>query len=586
VRSLRTIADSYRARLVVGYLLVAAVFSVAWLWSLYGPVTSAVLREQERNLKAVAQTSALYAAETTFSPEATAKHLGTIADVRVTIISAEGTVLADSSNDPALMDNHASRPEVSAALLGKTGVARRISKTDGADELYIAVPTTWNGARAVIRVSQPIAEIGSIARASRGLGLGLLLAAIVIASGIATWASGAAARPIRELSSAAEDMARGNLSVEIPGVPSDLVPLAEALSVLRRQMRARLTALESEQKTLRTALNGLSDAVFLLEGGTIRYANSAAGRIFKMPQRGWRDAALFDVGLPESLVGTIAAHLGSTESFAAELDSDPLGRTLRLAVIPLDADREEGRALVVVSDVTERARLDRVRRDFVANASHELKTPVAGIQLLAESAGDAAADGDVEQSLLFSAQIHAEAVRLERLVSDLLDLSRLETAEQSGEITDIRQAIENAVVSHRAAAARNDLSLEVDLSSIRGIDVFVAAQRTDVAVALDNLIDNAIAYTEQGGVSITVIATETVVRIMVADTGTGIPADDLPRIFERFYRVDRARSRESGGTGLGLALVRHVVERSGGTVVVASEEGVGTTFTVSLQRAT
>ena len=209
-----------------------------------------------------------------------------------------------------------------------------------------------------------------------------------------------------------------------------------------------------------------------------------------------------------------------------------------------------------------------------------------GIQLLAESAADAAADGDVEQSLLFSAQIHAEAVRLERLVRDLLDLSRLETAAQSGELTDVRQAIENAVVSHRAAATRSGLSLDVDLSAIRGVDVFVAAERTDVAVALDNLLDNAIAYTEKGGA--THHASPPARRSsasLVSDTGTGIPADDLPRIFERFYRVDRARSRESGGTGLGLALVRHVVERSGGTVVVASEEGVGTTFTLSLSRA-
>jgi two-component system phosphate regulon sensor histidine kinase PhoR len=140
-------------------------------------------------------------------------------------------------------------------------------------------------------------------------------------------------------------------------------------------------------------------------------------------------------------------------------------------------------------------------------------------------------------------------------------------------------------VSHRAAATRGELSLDVDLSAIRGVDVFVAAERTDVAVALDNLIDNAIAYTEEGGASIAVTASDTIVRVMVADTGTGIPAKDLPRIFERFYRVDRARSRESGGTGLGLALVRHVVERSGGTVIVASEEGVGTTFTMSLKRA-
>jgi len=585
MRPLRAIGDSYRARLVIGYLLVAAVFAAAWLFSLYGPVTRAVLREQQRNLAAVAQTSALYAAETSGSPQQVAQELVTDSDLRVTIVAADGTVLGDSRNDPATMENHASRPEVIAALGGEAGIARRVSRTDGAEELYIAVPTTWRGEPAVLRVSQPIAEIGSIARASRQLGLVLLLAAVAIASAIAAWASGAAAKPIGELSATAQKMAGGGLDVEIPDVPSDLVPLAESLHTLREQMRARLTALENEQKTLRTALNGLSDAVFLLEGDTIRYANSAAGRIFRTPPSGWRDTRLREVGLPESLAGLIAAQLDSSARFASELDPDPMGRTLRLAVVPLGTVREDRRTLVVVSDVTERARLDRVRRDFVANASHELKTPVAGIQLLAESAGSAAADGDVEQSLHFSAQIHAEAVRLERLVRDLLDLSRLESTAPSGELTDVRQAIENAVVGHRAAAGRAGLSLDVDLSAISGVDVFVVAEPTDVAVALDNLVDNAITYTERGGATIGVTATDDTVRIVVADTGGGIPASDLPRIFERFYRVDRARSRESGGTGLGLALVRHVVERSDGTITVSSEEGVGTTFTMTLKRA-
>ena len=194
MRPLRGIGDSYRARLIVGYLLVAAVFSAAWLWSLYGPVSRAVLKEQERNLKAVAQTSALYTAEASGSAQVTASQLVTVADVRVTIVSADGTVLADSRNDPATMDNHLSRPEVSAAMRGDTGVAKRVSKTDGVEELYIAVPTTWKGDPAVLRISQPIAEIGSISQESQRLGLLLLLTAIAIAAGIAAWASGAAAQ--------------------------------------------------------------------------------------------------------------------------------------------------------------------------------------------------------------------------------------------------------------------------------------------------------------------------------------------------------------------------------------------------------
>jgi len=278
-------------------------------------------------------------------------------------------------------------------------------------------------------------------------------------------------------------------------------------------------------------------------------------------------------------------HLSDVGPFATELQADPLGRTLRLLVAPLDDATGEGRTLAVVSDITERARLDAVRRDFVANASHELKTPVAGIQLLAESAETAASDGDIETSLMFSRQIEAEAARLKRLVGDLLDLSRLDTAPEPGAITDVRAAVENALAGHRGAAARAGLVLEADLSAVRDVDVFAAADPTDVAVALDNLVDNALAYTAEGSVRIAVKTSSGSVTIAVSDTGPGIAPEHLPRIFERFYRVDRARSRDNGGTGLGLALVRHVAERSGGTVSVDSRVGSGSTFTLRFPRA-
>lgn len=188
-------------------------------------------------------------------------------------------------------------------------------------------------------------------------------------------------------------------------------------------------------------------------------------------------------------------------------------------------------------------------------------------------------------ALTFTRQIEAEAARLKRLVSDLLDLSRLDSAPEAGAITDMRTAIENVIVSHRAAANRKGLTLEAELSAVRGQNVFAAADVTDVAIALDNLVDNAIAYTEVGSVRIRVKANGSFVTVKVTDTGHGIAEEHLPRIFERFYRIDRARSRESGGTGLGLALVKHVVERSGGNVTVSSTLGEGTTFTVVVPRA-
>jgi two-component system phosphate regulon sensor histidine kinase PhoR len=185
----------------------------------------------------------------------------------------------------------------------------------------------------------------------------------------------------------------------------------------------------------------------------------------------------------------------------------------------------------------------------------------------------------------FLGQIGAEAEKLRRLVADLLDLSRLESKAATGVVSDVREAIGLAVTGHRAAADKKGLELRMEDDDVAGQDVFAAADTTDLAIALDNLLANAVAYTERGGVTVRATADPDTVNIAVIDTGIGIPAADLARVFERFYRVDRARSRDSGGTGLGLSLVRHVVERSGGIVDIASTPDVGTTVTVRLPRA-
>jgi signal transduction histidine kinase len=256
-----------------------------------------------------------------------------------------------------------------------------------------------------------------------------------------------------------------------------------------------------------------------------------------------------------------------------------------VTAVPLNPVDLGTRTLVVIADVTEVRRLDAVRRDFVANASHELKTPAAAIQLLADAADTAAADGDTEKAIEFVGQMRAEAERLRRLVVDLLALSRLETTPEPGSITDMRTAIGNAVAAHRAAAVAAGLDFAFEEHAVEGQDVYAAADPTDVAVALDNVLANAISYTDSGGVTVRIGADTGSVAVEVADTGVGIPPEHLARIFERFYRVDGARTRATGGTGLGLALVRNAVERSGGTVGIASEVGRGTTVTLRLPRA-
>lgn len=579
---LKDIAGSSLGRILVGFTAVAAVFAGAWLWSLSGPLTNAVVRQQQENLTSVAQAASLVVSQSEESPDRVVRQLVARTDIRMTIVAGDGTVLADSDTDPAEMENHADRPEIAAALKGNVGNDRRRSATEGTEQVYVAVPGTLGSERVAVRAAQPLDEIKAIAATWRRAGMLLLSVAAAVALAIVVKTARSTARPVSLLSTAAGRMAAGDLGVRVPEVPTDMRELAGALETLRQQMRARIEALDAERVTLRSALDGLSDAVLVIDGGRVALANTATEGLLGRPPHGWDGAALDEAGLPASVESVLLDMLARTTPTVLELEPDPTGRALRLYAAPLDADGQHQRSIVVVADVTERARLDRVRRDFVSNASHELKTPVAGIGLLAQSAEMAAADGDHAQAVAFARQIAAEIARLQRLVCDLLDLSRLESTPAPDAIADVRQAVGLAVISHKPAATRKGLSIVQDFSSVANRDVFVAADPTDLAIALDNLLDNAISYTNEGGVRVAVTTSDDAAVISVEDTGMGVAAEHLPRVFERFYRVDGGRSRDAGGTGLGLSLVKHVVERNGGTADVESAPGRGSVFTLRL----
>lgn len=582
---LRALSGSYRVRLALGYALIVAVLAGAWAWSLYGPVNATVVEQQRSHLRSIAQAGALALTRPGVPAGQTAADLVARTQLRVTVVASDGAVVADTAEDPVRMENHAARPEIRAALAGNVGYDTRLSATLGTEQLYVAVPATLDGKRVVLRVSEPLGRIDQLAANARSTGLLLLGAALLAALYVSVRLSRSAAEPVLRLTRAAEEMAAGRLDVPMPVTEGELAGLAEALDALRDEIRARLSELTSGQETLRTVLDGLPVAVLLFEDDRITLANAAASRLFRTPAGGWAGVRADESGLPSSLAAQVAGAVASGLPRVAEVGPDPQYTFYRVTCVPLDEFAAGDRVLIVIADITDVRRLDRVRRDFVANASHELKTPTAAIQLLAESASAASEDGDVTQALVFAAQLRAEADKLRRLVVDLLDLSRLESAPRPGTITNIRDAVTNALAAHRSAAGVAGLTLVVDDSAVAGQDVYVAAEPTDIAVALDNLLANAIAYTESGGVEIVLSADDAVVTLRVEDTGVGIPAEHLPRIFERFYRVDGARSRASGGTGLGLALVKHVTERSGGSVDVDSEVGRGSAFTLRLPRA-
>jgi signal transduction histidine kinase len=345
---------------------------------------------------------------------------------------------------------------------------------------------------------------------------------------------------------------------------------ADELAREDEALRERLEASGEALRRMDLVLSSMREGVVLFgPGGEAVYANPGAERHLGTSPRSIE--TLLPLSLRDACRG--AAERGEAASAEAEAGSPP--RWLRGRAIPVGDD---GSVLLVVRDVTEARRMDAIRRDFVANASHELKTPAASIQAAAETIRSAALD-DPGVIPRFAAQLEREAGRLARIVSDLLDLSRLESGSDLGDVVALDAILRDEAERFEQPAAEAGVALAVDAAAVPHL----LGSARDLALLVRNLVDNAIRYTRPGGrVEVALGADAGEVVLTVRDTGLGIPNRDLPRIFERFYRVDRARSRETGGTGLGLSIVRHVVENHGGRISVDSELGRGTRFEVRL----
>jgi two-component system phosphate regulon sensor histidine kinase PhoR len=487
-RVARRFGGSYRLRLTLGFVAVIVVLTAAWAVSLFGPVTDAVVRQQEDHLALVARANARDLQETLLDAAAFAKHTAGDENLRVTLIAEDGTVLGDSRNAASSMENHARRPEVAAALRGETGRAVRTSATEGVAQVYVAVPATFNGRPVVLRISESQLSVDQLAGQARGTGLVALGLAILVSVFVAMRLGSFANAPVTRLAAEADAIARGEQRTVVREA-GELGVVSDALTDLGSQVRQRIGESEAEREKLRTVLDGLDEAVLLVEGDVVRLANSAASALFKTPHGGWLGKPLRDTGLPASLLGALRDVGDCEDRCVRDVGPDPTGRVLRLSVARLSDDGAVRRLLVTIGDITERAHLDATRRDFVTNASHELKTPTAAITLLAESAEAAAEDGDAEQSLAFVGQMRAEAARLRRLVADLHDLSRLEAPPADEAIADVRAAVDLAITGHAGAAGRKGLDLTVDARTIPAFDndAMIAAVRGAVSSEVEVL---------------------------------------------------------------------------------------------------
>ena len=489
---------------------------------------------------------------------------------RATLILTDGVVVAESHSDPSVMENHIDRPEVQTALSGSIGIARRVSASTGFEQLYVALPP--NDAGQLVRLSTPVRvveeSLGSLRRS---------IVAIAIAAGLigvlaVAWIARRTAKPIAGLTEQSRALAEGDLDVT-PQRSSirELDQLGLAISDVALEQKERLSEVHEASETLKVVLGAIPQGTVLVgPDDRILYANpSSSGLLGPLPDQ---LSALVPLQFQS------AVRLAREDGAPVSVDVDHGRQRLRLrgTATPF---AEDDRVLLIVVDITERERTDEVKRDFAANASHELKTPVATIVAAAEALQIAMANDD-ESAAGFADQIEASALQLSRLVSDLLDLSRVES--QTPEPVPVRFDL---VVRDEVLRAKEKVPGKIIQEAI-GDGLLAMASHRDLAIATRNLLDNALRHTEPAEAITVSLSTEDGEAVLtVSDEGEGIPSRDLERVFERFYRVDSARARSTGGTGLGLAIVKHVAESHRGTVEVESELGVGSTFRLRIPLA-
>jgi len=521
---------------------------------------------------------------------------------RVTVIRPDGGVVADSERDPALLENHADRDEFRQALAGGTGRAVRRSDSVGRDLLYFAerrdLPAA--GASLVFRFAMPLARVEEAVTELRKRLWGASLLILLVAGAVAVLFSQMLAARIARLEDFAQRVAGGDfrpLSVEHEG--DELAGLGRALNQTAAQLQQTIGSLTSERNRSAAILSSMVEGVAVVDAESrLRFVNDAFCRELGLSSESARhmNQSLRGEGRPmvemvrhSDLLAVVQQALRGEAVARAEVTVGATGAQRHFAVAagPVRAggagDGTTG-AVLVLHDISELRRLERVRRDFVANVSHEFKTPLTAIQGFAETLLGGALD-DAANRARFLEIIREHASRLARLTDDLLRLSSIEAGQLEFEMgpVSLPDLIESCVETTRFRANQRNLALKVEcpenLPKIRG-----DARR--LAEILQNLLDNAVQYTPEGGqVTVGASAGAGSVRIAVADTGIGIPSDQLQRIFERFYRVDAARSREAGGTGLGLSIARHLAEAHGGRIEVQSEVGRGSTFTLILPAA-
>jgi two-component system phosphate regulon sensor histidine kinase PhoR len=506
---------------------------------------------------------------------------GQAAGARATVIDFSGKVLADSQSNPATMENHAHRVEFVAALSGQTGESERRSATLGIPFLYVAAPVSGGA----VRLAYALSDLQAVqAQVRHHLLWGSLFAALIallVAAAASIWTS----RRLQHIVDVAARIEQGDLRARVNDHPLDEIGrVAAAIDKTAGQIERSFAAVRSSQRQLETLLNSMQDAVIAVSAdGLVRWANQPLDRL--VPQRARLNAPVVETVRDPDFLAAVKTATTTKEVAHARANSIAPGRAFDVTAAPLP----DGGVVAVLRDLTETERVEKTRRDFIANVSHELRTPLTSIQGYAETILDTIPQSS-DSTREFLEIIRKNASRMARLTEDLLTLARVESGETRFETEPVAPAelLKEAEESFREIARTHGVELHI-VDGQKGLVESlpqVMADREAIHQVFANLIDNAMKYGRSGGrIELGATSAERGIEFYVRDYGAGISSEHLPRLFERFYRVDKARSRESGGTGLGLAIAKHIMRAHGGFIRAESELTRGSTFLFTLPTA-
>lgn len=515
-------------------------------------------------------------------------------DIRITLIEENGIVFYDSETKDTIKENHKGRPEIEDALKGKIGFARRYSKTVGKDYYYVAQRVSQEGFSGIMRISIPYDQFRLIiSDFTNTISITIIIAIILVTLYISFFIK-RMTDPIVELTASAEKIAAGDYNQRIRVQTKDEIGrLATAFNDMAKSLRINEEILKSKNEELNAILSSMVSGVVALDYNyKVLFCNEQLSDILSLEKKLVIGESIFSYYRSEKIISLMEQIKEKESNILSEeeitLFSGKEERVVRVRGTALhQKEKKKMGVLLVFEDVTELKKVEQMKTDFVSNVTHELRTPLTSIRGFVDTLQSGAIDDPVFGRKFLNI-IDIESQRLTRLIDDILTLSKIESAEESqrggasvgnsNEMVDIKE-VANEVIELLEAKKNENISLKLDIAD--GITPYFC-NRNYLKEVILNLTDNALKYTVEGSVVLSVWEEEESLMIRVKDTGVGISKEHLPRLFERFYRVDKGRSRKQGGTGLGLSIVKHIVELYRGKISVESELGVGTVFTVRL----